>query len=31
MLTLKNVKRALQIVATVVTVALVVIEKLEKV
>jgi hypothetical protein len=30
MLTLKNVKRALQIVATVVTVALVVIEKLEK-
>jgi hypothetical protein len=30
MLTLKNVKRALQIVATIVTVALVVIEKLEK-
>jgi hypothetical protein len=31
MLTLKNVKRALQIVATLVTVALVVIEKLENV
>jgi hypothetical protein len=31
MFTLKNVKRALQIVATIVTVALVVIEKLEKV
>lgn len=31
MLTLKNVKRALQIVATIVTVALVVIEQLEKV
>jgi hypothetical protein len=30
MFTLKNVKRALQIVATIVTVALVVIEKLEK-
>ncbi len=30
MLTLKNIKRALQIVATVVTVALVLIEKLEK-
>jgi hypothetical protein len=30
MLTLKNVKRALQIVATIVTVALVIIEKLEK-
>lgn len=31
MLTLKNVKRALQIVVTIVTVALVVIEKFEKV
>jgi hypothetical protein len=30
MLTLKNIKRALQIAATVVTVALVIIEKLEK-
>ncbi len=31
MFTLKNIKRALQVVATIVTVALVVIEKLEKV
>jgi hypothetical protein len=31
MLTLKTVKRALQIAATIITVALVVIEKLEKV
>jgi hypothetical protein len=30
MLTLKNIKRALQIAATVVTVALVIIERLEK-
>lgn len=30
MFTLKNIKRALQLVATIVTVALVVIEKLER-